>query len=59
MGRLEAAFRCLALSINPNIKDIWVTITYVIVCFSILVQGMTIGKFAQKKSLLQNIFLNN
>jgi CPA1 family monovalent cation:H+ antiporter len=24
------------------------TITYVIVCFSILVQGMTIGKFAKK-----------
>ena len=39
----------LALSINPEYnKDIWVTITYVIVCFSILVQGMTIGKFAQK-----------
>jgi NhaP-type Na+/H+ or K+/H+ antiporter len=31
----------LALSINPEYnKDIWVTITYVIVCFSILVQGM-------------------
>lgn len=39
----------LALSINPEYnKDIWVTITYVIVCFSILVQGMTIGKFAKK-----------
>jgi CPA1 family monovalent cation:H+ antiporter len=39
----------LALSINPEYnKNIWVTITYVIVCFSILVQGMTIGKFAQK-----------
>lgn len=39
----------LALSINPEFhKDIWVIITYVIVCFSILVQGMTIGKFANK-----------
>lgn len=36
----------LALSIPSELgKDIWVTITYVIVCFSILVQGMTIGKF--------------
>ncbi len=39
----------LALSIpNSFNKDIWVTITYVIVCFSILVQGMTIGKLAMK-----------
>ncbi len=39
----------LALSIPSNLdKDIWVTITYIIVCFSILVQGMTIGKFANK-----------
>lgn len=39
----------LALSIAPEYnKDIWVTITYIIVCFSILVQGMTIGKFAKK-----------
>ena len=39
----------LALSINQEYnKDIWVTITYVIVCFSILVQGLTIGKFAKK-----------
>ncbi|SDX42891.1 cation:proton antiporter [Flavobacterium degerlachei] len=39
----------LALSIDPEFsKDIWVTITYVIVCFSILVQGMTIGKFAKR-----------
>lgn len=35
----------LALSIPLGLgKDIWVTITYIIVCFSILVQGMTIGK---------------
>ncbi|MDP1624068.1 MAG: sodium:proton antiporter [Bacteroidales bacterium] len=38
----------LALSIKPEFnRDIWVTITYVIVCFSILIQGMTIGKFAR------------
>lgn len=37
----------LALSISPEQnRDMWVTITYVIVCFSILVQGTTIGKFA-------------
>ena len=38
----------LALSI-PTLfnKNIWVTITFVIVCFSILVQGLTIGKFAK------------
>jgi monovalent cation:H+ antiporter, CPA1 family len=36
----------LALSIPAELgKEIWVTITYVIVCFSILVQGITIGKF--------------
>lgn len=39
----------LALSIQPEMhKDIWVTITYVIVCFSILVQGLTVGKLAKK-----------
>lgn len=39
----------LALSIPNDLnKDIWVTITYIIVCFSILVQGMTIGKLAHK-----------
>lgn len=42
----------LALSINPEFnKEIWVTITYVIVCFSILVQGLTIGKLAKKIQL--------
>ncbi|MCG9790921.1 cation:proton antiporter [Flavobacterium algicola] len=36
----------LALSIPSELgKDIWVTITYIIVCFSILIQGLTIGKF--------------
>jgi CPA1 family monovalent cation:H+ antiporter len=39
----------LALSINPEYnRDMWVTITYIIVCFSILVQGITIGKLAKK-----------
>jgi CPA1 family monovalent cation:H+ antiporter len=39
----------IALSIDPELnKDIRVTITYVIVCFSILVQGLTIGKFAKR-----------
>jgi len=38
----------LALSIQPEFqKDIWVTITYIIVCFSILIQGITIGKIAK------------
>jgi CPA1 family monovalent cation:H+ antiporter len=39
----------LALSIPAEFhKEVWVTITYIIVCFSILVQGMTIGKLARK-----------
>jgi len=39
----------LALSIPiQNDREIWLTITYIIVCFSILVQGLTIGKFARK-----------
>ena len=39
----------LALSLTPQLnRDIWVTITYVIVCFSILLQGMTIGNLAKR-----------
>jgi len=39
----------LALSIPAEFhKEVWVTITYMIVCFSILVQGMTIGKLANR-----------
>lgn len=39
----------LALSIQPEYhKEIWVTITYVVVCFSVLVQGMTVGKLAKR-----------
>ncbi len=38
----------LALSIQPEMhRSVWVTITYVIVCFSILVQGLTVGKLAK------------
>jgi Na+:H+ antiporter len=41
----------LALSIlSEYYKEIWVTCTYVIVCFSILVQGMTVGKLYKKVS---------
>jgi len=39
----------LALSIKPEMhKDLWVTLTYVIVAFSILVQGLTVGRFAKR-----------
>jgi CPA1 family monovalent cation:H+ antiporter len=41
----------LALSIPAGLnKEIWVMITYIIVCFSILVQGLTIGKLAGRKT---------
>lgn len=41
----------LALSILPEYnKSIIVTITYVVVCFTILVQGLTIGKLSKKLS---------
>ncbi len=41
----------LALSIPAGLnKDIFLTATYVIVCFSILVQGLTIRKFAKNLS---------
>jgi CPA1 family monovalent cation:H+ antiporter len=39
----------LALSIRPEYnREIWVTITFVVVCFSILVQGLTIGKVTKR-----------
>jgi CPA1 family monovalent cation:H+ antiporter len=39
----------LALSIPRDYdREIWVTITYIMVCFSILVQGLTLGKIAKK-----------
>ncbi len=38
----------LALSLTPELgKDLWVTLTYFVVAFSILVQGLTIGRLAR------------
>lgn len=40
----------LALSLKPEMqKELWVTLTYFVVAFSILVQGLTIGKLARRK----------
>jgi len=40
----------LALSVPANLnRDILVTVTYIIVCFAILVQGLTINKVARMK----------
>lgn len=39
----------LALSLKPETgKELWVAITYIVVAFSILVQGLTIGKLAKR-----------
>lgn len=39
----------LALSLKPEMsKDLWVATTYFIVAFSILVQGLSVGKVAKK-----------
>ena len=39
----------LALSLPPGeIRDLLVAVTYVVVTFSIVVQGLTVGRFAQK-----------
>lgn len=39
----------LALSLKPEMqKDLWVTLTYFVVAFSILVQGLTVGKLAKQ-----------
>ncbi|MBK0382111.1 sodium:proton antiporter [Pedobacter sp. SD-b] len=39
----------LALSLTPDLdKDLWVSITYFVVAFSILVQGLTIGRFTKR-----------
>ena len=39
----------LALSLKPEMqKDLWVTLTYIVVAFSILVQGLTVGKLARR-----------
>lgn len=40
----------LALSLTPELgKDLWVTLTYCIVAFSILVQGLTVGRLARQE----------
>ncbi|OAQ41560.1 sodium:proton antiporter [Pedobacter psychrophilus] len=39
----------LALSLTPDLdKDLWVSVTYFVVAFSILIQGLTIGKFTKR-----------
>lgn len=39
----------LALSLTAELnKDLFVTVTYLVVCFSIIVQGLTVGKLAKK-----------
>jgi CPA1 family monovalent cation:H+ antiporter len=39
----------LALSLKPEMqKDLWVSLTYFVVAFSILVQGLTVGKLAKR-----------
>ncbi len=39
----------LALSLTPELgKDLWLTLTYFVVAFSILVQGLTVGRLAGK-----------
>ncbi len=41
----------LALSLRPELgKDLWVALTYFVVAFSILVQGLTVGKLAKRLS---------
>ena len=38
----------LALSLTPDVgKDLWVSLTYFVVAFSILVQGLTVGRLAK------------
>lgn len=50
----------LALSLKPEMqKELWVTLTYFVVAFSILVQGLTIGKLAKKyKSDVETVVEN-
>lgn len=45
----------LALSLNVNMhRDLFVTVTYIIVLFSILVQGLTISKFVKRLKLTED-----
>lgn len=40
----------LALSLKPEMeKNLWVTLTYFVVVFSILIQGLTVGKLAKAR----------
>jgi len=42
----------LALSLKPEMqKELWVTLTYFVVAFSILVQGLTIGKLGKRLNM--------
>jgi monovalent cation:H+ antiporter, CPA1 family len=44
----------LALSLNVSMnRDLFVTVTYIIVLFSIIVQGLTIGKLVKKLKLAE------
>ncbi len=39
----------LALQLTPELgRDLWLTLTYMIVAFSVLVQGLTIGRLARR-----------
>lgn len=45
----------LALSLNDNMnRELFVTVTYIIVLFSILAQGLTIGKYVKRLKLSEN-----
>jgi len=45
----------LALSLTQTMQSgLFVTITYIIVIFSILVQGLTIGKYVKRLKLSEN-----
>ncbi len=45
----------LALSLNVSMhRDLFVTVTYIIVLFSILVQGLTISKFVKRLKLTED-----
>ena len=49
----------LALSLQENMqKELWVTLTYFVVAFSILVQGLTVGRVAKRLRAAQPIDLN-
>jgi CPA1 family monovalent cation:H+ antiporter len=39
----------MAISLGTNFdRGLWITLTYIVVTFSILVQGLTIGKLAKR-----------